>query len=157
MNHHAPKNYQCPFCAIARLEEGEHNLFNKDFLVYQDKHLTSWISSAKWPPVTGIVIIIPNKHLENIYDMPDELLSKIHILAKKIAVAMKKSYKTDGISMRQHNEPAGNQDVYHYHFQVLPRYTGDSLYINHKKKTAATDEERTKFAKILRKFLGVNS
>jgi diadenosine tetraphosphate (Ap4A) HIT family hydrolase len=34
----------------------------------------------------------------------------------------------DGTSTRQHNEPAGNQDVWHYHEHVFPRYDGDELY-----------------------------
>jgi histidine triad (HIT) family protein len=150
---HAPKNYQCPFCSIARLEENEYTWFKKSHLVFRDRFLTAWISSAKWPPCNGIVIIIPNRHFENIFDTPDPLLGKISILAKKIALAMKKAYKCDGVSTRQHNEPAGNQEVWHYHFQVIPRYRNDNLYANYPKKQKATDKERTTFAKKLKRFL----
>jgi len=30
--------------------------------------------------------------------------------------------------VRQHNEPAGNQHVWHYHLHVFPRYADDMLY-----------------------------
>lgn len=157
MYNHAPKNYECPFCGIAKMEENSLTGFKKEYLVYADKQITAFMSSMKWPKCVGVVIIIPNKHYENIYDIPDKLISKIAVAGKKIAIAMKKGYKCDAVSTRQHNEPAGNQSVWHYHFQVMPRYANDNLYTNHKKKTSATDKERIKFAKMLRKFLGVNS
>jgi len=41
---------------------------------------------------------------------------------------MKQAWKCDGVSTRQHNEPAGNQDVWHYHMHVFPRWDNDDLY-----------------------------
>jgi histidine triad (HIT) family protein len=153
MYNHKPKNYICPFCTIGKLEESPFSLFKLNHLVYHDKDLSVFISSAKWPKNPGIALIIPNKHYENIYEMPENLLAKTHVLAKKIALAMKKGYKCDGVSTRQHNEPAGNQEVWHYHFQVFPRYHKDHLYVSHMKKRNATDAERAKYAAILKKYL----
>jgi diadenosine tetraphosphate (Ap4A) HIT family hydrolase len=42
-------------------------------------------------------------------------------------IAMRHTYGCDGISTRQHNEPAGYQDVWHFHLHVFPRYHGDVL------------------------------
>jgi histidine triad (HIT) family protein len=146
MYNHEPPDYNCPFCNYVLKVEQAH-------FVYQDENIAGFISSARWPQNTGIVILIPNKHIENIYDMPDELLAKIHALAKKIALAMKKGYQCDGVSIRQHNEPAGNQEVMHYHFQILPRYTDDKLYISHLKKSGVSMEDRAKFAEIIKENL----
>lgn len=146
MYNHEPQDYNCPFCAYV-------NNLGMPGEVYRDRHIMAFISTAMWPMNPGIVIIIPNKHIENLYDMPDALLAKIHILAKRLALAMKKGYRCDGVSIRQHNEPAGNQEVMHYHFQVLPRYTGDDLYVNHKKKTNISAAERIKFAKLMKRSL----
>ena len=44
------------------------------------------------------------------------------------ALALKTAFDCDGVSTRQHNEPAGNQDVWHYHLHVFPRFTDDGLY-----------------------------
>jgi histidine triad (HIT) family protein len=41
---------------------------------------------------------------------------------------LRRAYACDGTSLRQHNEPAGNQDVWHHHVHVFPRFTGDELY-----------------------------
>jgi histidine triad (HIT) family protein len=146
MYNHEPENYTCPFCIYVSDSKFKYQ-------VYKDDYLCAFISSAMWPNNPGIVIIIPNKHIENVYDMPDTLLGEIHILAKKIALAMKTSYRCHGISMRQHNEPAGNQEVMHYHFQVIPRYNDDNLYINHKKKSDIPSAERLRFAELLKKSL----
>jgi histidine triad (HIT) family protein len=41
---------------------------------------------------------------------------------------MKRAWGPEGISTRQHNEPAGNQHVWHYHLHVFPRWNDDMLY-----------------------------
>lgn len=38
---------------------------------------------------------------------------------------MKKVYSCNGISLGQHNEPAGYQYAWHYHIHVIPRYIDD--------------------------------
>lgn len=76
----------------------------------------------------GHVIIVPHLHYENIYDLPLGAATEVHAMAKSVALAMKNAYGCEGISTRQHNEPAGNQDVWHYHLHVFPRYMDDGLY-----------------------------
>ncbi|OGE73845.1 MAG: hypothetical protein A3I07_00575 [Candidatus Doudnabacteria bacterium RIFCSPLOWO2_02_FULL_42_9] len=146
MYNHEPENYTCPFCIYVSDSKFK-------YLVYKDDYLSAFISSAMWPHNPGIVIIIPNKHIENIYDMPDSLLAETHILAKKLALAMKIAYRCHGVSIRQHNEPAGNQEVMHYHFQIIPRYNNDDLYINHRKKSDILNDERLRFASLLKEQL----
>lgn len=41
---------------------------------------------------------------------------------------MKAEYHCDRITNRQHNEPAGDQHIWHYHLHVIPRYSGDDFY-----------------------------
>jgi histidine triad (HIT) family protein len=72
--------------------------------------------------------VIPAAHFENLYDLPDALGADIHRVARRVAIAMKTAYGCAGVSTRQHNESAGNQDVWHYHLHVFPRYPGDDLY-----------------------------
>ena len=80
-----------------------------------------------------------------------EYIFEVHKLEKRIANALKKVYKCDGVSSRQHNEPAGNQDVWHYHLHVFPRYVDDNLYGSPKLSTKA--EERVYYAKRLGEYL----
>ncbi len=66
---------------------------------------------------------------------------------------MKVAYGCDGVSTRQHNEPAGNQDVWHYHMHVFPRYEGDDLYSQYNKRRRIPPEERAHYADQLRPYL----
>jgi len=151
---HAPKNYICPFCLVVKGVENEHVETKKQDVFYKDKYITAFVSSCWWPKNPGYVIIIPNKHYENIYSIPDICLDKIHRFAKKVAIAFKKVYKCDGVSTRQHNEPAGDQDTFHFHFHVSPRYENDNLYLNNLKKRFISPRERVKYAKKLRRYFG---
>jgi histidine triad (HIT) family protein len=54
--------------------------------------------------------------------------------------------------LRQHNEPAGNQDRWHYHMHVFPRYAGDDLYFTHPERHFAPAEQRLPYVDKLRGF-----
>ncbi|MDY7039469.1 MAG: HIT domain-containing protein [Chloroflexota bacterium] len=77
-------------------------------IFYQNDAVTAFIGSHQWPHNPGSAVIIPNEHFENIYDLPLHFATRIWELAKAVALAMKVVYSCDGVSTRQHNEPAGN-------------------------------------------------
>lgn len=139
MHNHAPEGYQCPFCLLVEGIEDEHVLSVQSDIVYHDEALTAIISSHQWPNNHGNVVVVPNQHYENICDLPVRFAENIHRIARLLALAMKAAYGCDGVSTRQHNEPAGNQDVWHYHLHVTPRYHGDGFYASH----ASTCRSRT--------------
>jgi len=148
MYNHAPDDYVCPFCLLVQGIENEHVISAQADVVYQDDTVTALISSHQWPNNPGNTIVIPNEHFENIYDLPVHLASRIHELARALALAMKAVYACDGVSTRQHNEPAGNQDVWHYHLHVTPRYTGDGFYAS--RCALMPPDERARHAHKLR-------
>jgi len=43
---------------------------------------------------------------------------------------MKVAYQCDGIMLRQSNEPAGDQKIWHYHLHIIPRYVGDEFTLS---------------------------
>jgi len=149
MYNHAPPNYVCPFCLVARQIEDDQVYTIEGDIVYRTDSVTAMIGSNQWTNNLGHVIIIPNQHYENIYDLPIHIATKVHEAAQKIALAMKAAYRCDGISTRQHNEPAGNQDVWHYHLHVFPRYRNDNLYATPRGGVMPA-EERAKYAGRLR-------
>jgi histidine triad (HIT) family protein len=65
-----------------------------------------------------------------------------------MALAMKAAYACQGIMLRQHNEPAGEQHIWHYHLHVIPRYENDQLHLSRKQPFAA--HERAEYALQLR-------
>jgi histidine triad (HIT) family protein len=82
--------------------------------------------------------------------MPEEIGHKIFDMSKKVTIAFKQTYNCDGTSTRQHNEPAGNQDVFHFHLHVFPRYKGDNLYLNHEDTYWPTMEEKKPYVEKLK-------
>jgi histidine triad (HIT) family protein len=153
MYNHAPENYQSPFQRLIKRDDVHEILSNVEDVVYEDGEVTAFICSRSEEKNQGNVLVVPNEPFENIYDIPDEMLAKIHILSKQISLAMKEAYGCDGVSLRQHNEPAGNQEVWHYHLHIIPRYIGDDLYINYEHCLQSDPATRAKYAAKLRAHL----
>jgi histidine triad (HIT) family protein len=156
MYSHEPKNYICPMCLVVEGIENEHNKTKGADVFYRDDKITAFVSTHWWPNNPGNILIITNDHIENIYDLTSELSDHIHRFEKKVALAIKEVYKCDGISSRQHNEPAGNQEIWHYHLHVFPRYKDDRLYECHKEKRFTNPQERTAYAEKLKQYLADN-
>jgi len=150
MHNHAPKDYACPFCLLLKGIQNEHVVSIHSDIFYHNDDVTAFVSSHQWPNNPGHALVIPNQHYENIYDLPPELGGKIHQVAQKVALAMKSLYGCDGTSTRQHNEPDGNQDVWHYHLHVFPRYAGDDLYGTGRAEMPVA--ERAQYASRLRTY-----
>lgn len=153
MHNHAPENYVCPFCLLIRGVENEHVRSVQSDIILKNDMVSAFVGSHQWQKNHVNGIIAPNEHFENIYDLPVRFAEPIHALAKTIALAMKAVYSCDGISTRQHNEPSGNQDVWHYHVHVTPRYMNDGFYdwLTHRQPMPIG--ERAKHAMRLREYL----
>lgn len=108
---HAPPGYVCPFCLLAAGVVNEHVYSRESDVVYRDGEVLALIAAKQWPGTLGHVLIVPVAHVENLYALPDALGARIHALSRRVALAMKSAYGCEGVSTRQHNEPAGNQDV----------------------------------------------
>lgn len=123
MFNHAPADYDCPFC---------RNVAGRPLLplevVHRDDDVLVMVNVRWWPNNPGAVLVVPIAHHENVYDLPPELGTPIQRAVRDAALAMKRAFECQGVSTRQHNEPAGNQDVWHYHVHVFPRFDGDDLY-----------------------------
>ena len=152
MYNHQPEKYICPLCQISKGESTEKGN-QEGSVIFRDKFITVFVAGKWWKSNLGHVIVIPNEHIENIYDIPEEIGHKIFDFSKKVAIALKELYKCDGVSTRQHNEPAGNQDVYHYHLHIFPRYKGDNLYLNHQDTYWPTEKEKKPYADKLKSYL----
>ena len=150
MHRHAPPRYECPFCAVVRGEENPPWTFAAD-VVHRDEGTTAWVNRRWWANNPGAVVLVPNRHVENIYELDRGLAGDVHEAARRIALALKDAYGCDGVSTRQHNEPGGDQEVWHYHLHVFPRWHGDDLYGSPHRLT--TPEERAPYAERLRRSL----
>lgn len=154
MQSHEPPGYRCPFCLVAagQGEDDADVLTKPSDVIFNDGMVTAFIAAAWWPNNAGHVLVVPNGHYESVYDIPDDVLGAVQVVGKRVALAIKQAYGCDGTSFRQHNEPHGDQEVWHYHLHVFPRYENDGLYGARKRVT--TVEERQPYATKLRAALG---
>lgn len=150
MYNHAPKDYKCPICIALKGVENDETLISQSDIVYKDDLVTAFISSFFIGNNPGHLIIVPNAHVENMYDISSETTSRIQEVAQKLALAIKKTYKAEGITTLQNNEPAGNQHAFHYHYHVFPRYEGDELFKYMLDKKSTTAEDRLPYAKKIK-------
>jgi histidine triad (HIT) family protein len=154
MYNHEPPGYECPLCLIAAGKPTDRGDQEPD-VFYRDEICTAYVAGKWWRSNPGHVIIMPNNHYENLYDLPSEVGHRIFDVSQQVALALKKTYPCEGVSTRQHNEPAGNQDVWHYHLHVFPRNGGDELYLNHKDTYWPTAEEKRPYAEKLKAYFAL--
>jgi histidine triad (HIT) family protein len=153
MYNHEPKKYDCPFCTLSK--GGETKLNRQEQIVYQNKKILAFVSPRWWIDNPGHIIIVPKVHVENIYDIPDNLLAEVSKITKKVAIALKYVYKCDGISIRQHNEPDGGQEIWHFHVHVFPRYKNDRFYLDPNNSKFVDQKEMKPYAMKLKKYFAV--
>ena len=106
----------CIFCKIVNGEIPSRQ-------VYEDEMFRVIMDVS--PATKGHVLILTRKHYRNIFDLANPEASAVLVLAKKIAVAMKKSLKCEGINIIQNNEALAGQSVFHFHLHSIPRYQND--------------------------------
>ncbi|WP_076263083.1 HIT family protein [Intrasporangium flavum] len=150
---HEPPDYSCPFCRLQRGEVNEHNQ-PSDVVAVTDRAFAR-VAPKWWPGNPGAVLVVPRAHVENLYAISPEDGHAVWDLTQRVAVAMRDTYGCDGTSTRQHNEPAGNQDVWHLHVHVFPRFTDDRLYQRHEEPRWVTASERAEHADRLRAALAL--
>lgn len=114
---------ECIFCKIANGEIPSATLYeDNDFRVILDVN----------PASKGHTLILPKKHAENLYDLPDETASKALVLAKNMASKIEKALECDGLNLVQNNGETAGQTVFHFHMHIIPRYKNDSVKLGWK-------------------------
>jgi histidine triad (HIT) family protein len=76
------------------------------------------------PRSDGHTLVVPKHPVRNILDAPQSVLAPLIFMTQKVAIAAKKAFEADGVTVSQFSEAAGGQLVFHLHFHVIPRYEG---------------------------------
>lgn len=109
---------ECVFCRILAGELPAH-------IVYADDFVVAFLSLEQPNPYK--VLVIPRAHVETVYDLSDEQASAIFIATARITRAVRGASQCEGLNLVQSNGKAGQQDVFHFHLHILPRFTGDNI------------------------------
>ena len=114
---------ECIFCKIANGEIPSTTLYeDNDFRVILDVN----------PASKGHTLILPKKHADNLYELPDETASKALVLAKSMASKIERALECDGLNLVQNNGETAGQTVFHFHMHIIPRYKNDNVKLGWK-------------------------
>ena len=110
----------CIFCKIAGGDIPSST-------VYEDEQFRVLLDLS--PATKGHALILPKQHYANIFEIDENILRDLIVLAKKVASAMKETLNCDGVNIVQNNGEAAGQTVFHFHMHIIPRYKDDGSRI----------------------------
>jgi histidine triad (HIT) family protein len=104
----------CPFCSYVA------GSFDHALIAYQDDS-TLVPSRQQRRRNRGHCLVATREHVGAIYTLDDAVAASLLLVVRSAAIATKQAFRADGISVRQNNEAAAGQDVFHFHVHVVPR------------------------------------
>jgi histidine triad (HIT) family protein len=124
----------CIFCKINKGEIPSYTL-------YEDELVRVFLDVS--PEAKGHLLIIAKEHYENIFDAPDEVLARINIVAKKMALVLQDKLGATGVNVINNSGADAQQKVSHIHYHLIPRFKDDALDLkfNGKSKEEINIEE----------------
>ena len=126
----------CIFCKIVRGEA-------ESWKVYEDECVYAFLDIN---PVNEYhTLVIPKKHYENIFDTPEEELTKLISIVKRITTLYSTKFGINNVQIVNSSGSEAQQDVFHVHFHVVPRKLGDNQDV----KWITHPEWRVKFDQLL--------
>jgi len=131
----------CVFCRIARNEE-------RASYIYEDENAIAFLDAR--PVSEGHTLVVPRRHYENIYAVPDEEVANLFKIVKKVALAISKSERAEGMSIIQNNGSIAHQVIFHFHVHTIPRYVGKGMQST---RIAADQTELDEIAARIRKYI----
>lgn len=133
------KDENCIFCKLANGDIPTATLYeDEDFRVILDAS----------PASKGHVLIIPKEHYANLYELSDELASKVLVLAKKMITKLTDILGCDGYNIVQNNGEAAGQTVFHFHLHMIPRSKDDGVGIGWKMGELTEEDKGELLSKI---------
>lgn len=104
----------CIFCKIINKEIPSYPVYEDD-VVYAFLDITQ--------TTKGHTLVIPKKHVTDIFDYDDQLASEVFARIPKIARAIEKAFPdVVGLNIVNNNREAAYQSVFHSHIHLIPRY-----------------------------------
>lgn len=120
----------CIFCKIIEKEIPAH-------IVYEDNDVLAFLDISQ--VTKGHTLVIPKKHVQNIYEIEEEATSLFKAVPK-VARALRDTFKPIGLNMINNNDRP-LQSVFHFHVHLIPRYENDGMYVGLDKDIGNVDHE----------------
>ena len=115
--------------------------------VYEDEHVIAFMDAGQVNP--GHVIVATKKPFETLLDADPASAAALFAAAHRIALAVERAFKPEGLTLLQANRPAGWQTVPLLHLHVLPRHAEDGVTLGWPRKNPPLQELRELAARIV--------
>jgi histidine triad (HIT) family protein len=93
--------------------------------IYEDEHSLAFMDVM--PQVEGHCLVVPKMPSRGLLDADPTVLAHVIATVQKVAAAAVKVTDAAGFQIRQYNETAGGQTVFHLHFHILPMKPGVAI------------------------------
>ena len=110
----------CIFCKIIENEIPSYKL-------YEDENVLAFLDITQG--TKGHTLVVPKKHMKNIYDLDSETAEKIFSVIPKMANALKTAFNPIGLNIINNNDQP-HQSVFHFHIHLIPRYENDGMKLS---------------------------
>jgi len=129
----------CIFCKIIRGDA-------PSWKVMENEHAYAFLDIN--PATRYHTLVIPKDHYTDIFDVEDSALREVISLAKSVADLYKERLGIEDLQVINSNGKAGQQDIFHIHYHVVPRSLGDGQNV----KWKVHPEWRSDFDSMLEKL-----
>ncbi len=107
---------ECIFCKIIKGEA-------KSWKVFENESVYAFFDIN---PVNEYhTLVIPKKHYENIFDVPEMELVEVIKVVKQLATLYNDKLGIKNVQIINCSGWEAQQDVFHLHFHIVPRYKDD--------------------------------
>ena len=110
-------------------------------IVYEDDLVVAFLDAN--PVHKGHTLVVPKEPFENIYDGNADILGHMMVIAQKISRAVTEAVGADGVNLIMNNKEAADQEVFHAHLHVIPRFANDNAYTTNLHETYEEGEDLT--------------
>lgn len=109
----------CIFCDIIAGRRGAS-------MVYRDDRVAAFMDIQ--PVNKGHVLVVPLAHAAGLVDISKEDAEAVFVAGQRIANGLRRSgLRCDGVTLHLADGVAANQEVFHLHLHVIPRFAGDGF------------------------------
>ncbi|WP_122645822.1 HIT family protein [Enterococcus mediterraneensis] len=135
----------CIFCKIIDQEIPSYK-------IYEDDVVYAFLDISQVTP--GHTLVVPKKHVTDIFEYDEKLASDVFARIPKIAKAIEEAFpEIEGMNIVNNNKELAYQSVFHSHFHLIPRYSKNDDFSMHfgNHMDQYTPEELTAIAEKIKK------
>ncbi|WP_027122835.1 histidine triad protein HinT [Metamycoplasma spumans] len=89
-------------------------------IIYEDAQVIAFLDID--PETKGHFLVVPKKYSENLYDIKDEELANLILVARNLALEQVEKLNADGFKLQINNNESAGQSVFRTHVHIIPCY-----------------------------------